>query len=239
MFDSGVVFFQNVRVTYIDMRGIIQSGCKVWERDGKYHVDCCCRELTKIPVLPKLASSVDLSKNNITDLRSGTPFAGMTVLTDLDLSDNPLQYISTQIFDGLSNLTTLFIRKSFLYKQRYLVLDSLFSDLKSLQRLAFTFLYFHPWPLYLLPDCSKVHKSQPFGKVDSLQKVKILEIDSALLKWKRNDTLKSSSFQCEKLYLVNGEFCFYSHLTQEQFEYRGICHTLERLLLHIHFAKAK
>lgn len=150
----------------------------------------------------------------------------MTVLTDLDLSDNPLQYISTQIFDGLSNLTTLFIRKSFLYKQRDLVLDSLFSDLKSLQRLAFTFLYVHPWPLYLLPDCSKVHKSQSFGKVDSLQNVKTLKIDSVLLKWKRNDTLKSTSFQCEKLYLVNGEFCFYSHLTQEQFEYMPYLGTL-------------
>ena len=195
-----------------------ESDCKTTEKDGKYHFNCCCRGLKGIPVIPKFASSVDLSKNSLTDLRSVSPFAGMTALSEVDMSDNPLRYISMHIFDGLVNLTTLLMRKSLLYKQSNLNIDLLLSDLKNLRQLAFTFQYQQHRVTYV-EDCSEVHKTQPFGKVDSLHKVQILEIDSALLKRKDNNTLKHDSFQCKKLHLVNGIFCFYSYLTRKQFEY--------------------
>ena len=195
-----------------------ESDCKTTEKDGTYHFNCCCRGLKEIPVIPKFASSVDFSKNSLTDLRSVSPFAGMTALSEVDMSDNPLQYISMHIFDGLVNLTTILMRKLLLYIQNNLNIDLLLSDLKILRQLAFTFQYQQHRFIHV-EDCSEVHKTQPFGKVDSLQKIQILEIDSALLKRKNNNTLKHDSFQCEELHLVNGIFCFYSYLTREQFEH--------------------
>ena len=218
------LLFQLVLASKPDSEDIIQSKCTVSERDRQCHVNCCCRGLTEIPRLPQFATSVDLSKNNITNIRDGTPFDGMTLLAVLNLSDNPLSYISTHMFEGLSNLTHLFIRNSFLKEQKDLVLDSVLSDLINLEHFAFTFQYIKHWRPFP-EDCFKTHKTQPFGKVDSLERVSVLEIDSALLKRNRNATVKIA-FKCKHLNLVNGDFCFYSHLTKDQFEYMPFLETL-------------
>lgn len=195
-----------------------QFGCTTTERGiNDWHVNCSFHYLVFIPALPKFATSVDLSNNQLAMLFDPTSFFGMTELRELDLSDNPLQYIPTSIFRGLTQLTKLYIKNSLLYKQQNLILDSLLFGLSLLRHFSFTFKLPENRRLSPIP-CTVRHKAQPFGKVDSLQEVERLEIDSALLKWSNNAS-KSIAFRTQSLDLINGFFCFYGNFNQDQFEY--------------------
>ena len=192
-------------------------GCLITEIGEDKLVDCSFMNLTFIPALPKSATSVDLSNNQI-GMILFPPFLGMTVLRTLDISDNPLKYIPLNIFNGLIKLRTLVMKNSLLYKQKNIVLDSVLAGLNSLRHLSFTFQLpdnrrFSPIP------CGIRHKTQPFGKVDSLQIVETLEIDSALLKWRSNITTEKLVFRTKSLYLINGVFCYYGQLKRDQLKY--------------------
>ncbi|CAC5419367.1 unnamed protein product [Mytilus coruscus] len=182
------------------------------------YVDCSKRNFTSIPPLPKWATSVDLSNNEISMILFGNQFQGMSDLREIYLSDNPLEYVTVNLFKGLLNLSKLIIKNSLLYKQKTLVLDSLLAGLYNLKEFALTFKLpknkkFSPVP------CSFRYKSQPFEKIDALRFAEILEIDAALIKWQTHETSKMVIYQTKSLYLINGFVCFYGTLTNRQFYY--------------------
>ena len=200
-------------------------GCATKQRGDDWLVNCSSRHLVFIPTLPTGATSVDLTHNQLAVIFNPTPFLGMTDLREIDLSDNPLQYVPRSIFHGLSSLKKLYMRNSLLYKQENLVLDTLLAGLINLEHFSFTFKL--PENRRLSPLlCKYRHKTQPFGKVDSLQVVERLEIDSALLKWENNTATKGVTFRTKSLILINGIVCYYGQLTKKQFEYMPLLETI-------------
>lgn len=193
-------------------------GCRMVDKGDDIIINCTSIGLMFIPTLPKIATCVDLSKNNISIVIFATPFDGMTELRELDLSDNPLAYIPTNLFHGLRNLRKLVIRNSLLYEQKDLVLDSLLIGLSSLSHVSFTFMLPENTRFTPIPCGLKYDDNQPFGKVNSLQTVEVLEIDSALLKWKTVNSSNIINYRAKSLNLINGFVCYYRYLEMENFK---------------------
>lgn len=205
--------------TFINIAGnsFLVFGCRMVDKGDEIIINCTSIGLMFIPTLPKIATCVDLSKNNISIVLS-TPFDGMTELRELDLSDNPLAYIPTNLFHGLRNLRKLVIRNSLLYEQKDLVLDSLLIGLSSLSHFSFTFMLPENTKFSPIPCALNYDDNQPFGKVDSLQTVEVLEIDSALLKWKTVNSSNKINYNAKSLNLINGFVCYYGYLEMENFK---------------------
>ncbi|XP_012159576.1 slit homolog 3 protein isoform X2 [Ceratitis capitata] len=73
------------------------------------HILCNGAGLTEVPGnLPATALIIDLSQNNITELRTGD-FANITKVREINLSGNQLSSISKEIFAGLSHLQRLWL----------------------------------------------------------------------------------------------------------------------------------
>ena len=190
--------------------------CDIKYNNTEVIVDCSSRNLVFIPTLPFDATSVNLSHNQISMVFNSAAFLGLSELRELDLSDNPLQFIPNTLFTGLSNLTTLLMSNTLLYKQQEtLVLDTLLAGLDKLKYFSFTFKLPDSTKLSPVP-CWLYHNSQPFGKVDTLQAVETIKIDSTLIRWPSNRTV---TFKTKTLYLINGITCFYAELNSPQFEY--------------------
>ena len=217
-------------ITNIDGNSFLTRGCRMIDKGDDIIINCTSIGLMFIPTLPKIANCVDLSKNNISIVIFATPFAGMTELRELDLSDNPLAYIPTNLFHGLRNLRKLVIRNSLLYEQKDLVLDSLLIGLSSLSHFSFTFMLPENTKFSPIPCEVKYDDNQPFGKVDSLQTVEVLEIDSALLKWKTVNSSNIINYRAKSLYLINGFVCYYGYLEMENFKNMPL---LEDLVIYI------
>ncbi|VDI53655.1 Hypothetical predicted protein [Mytilus galloprovincialis] len=222
---TSVILFQtNIYISYSMTAPLIINIDKLKQRCDErrvttaVYVDCSNRNLTSIPPLPKLATSVDLTNNLLRMILFRNPFQGMSDLREINLSDNPLEYVTVNLFTGLFNLSKLIIRNSLLYKQTTLVLDSLLAGLYNLKEFSLTFELpknrkFSPVP------CSFRYKSQPFENIDAIGFAEILEIDTALLKWQTNETFKKVIYQTKSLHLINGFVCFYGTLTNRQFYY--------------------
>eukprot|EP00729_Bicosta_minor_P011714 gene11714-5512_t len=71
-------------------------------------IKCIALGLTTVPVIVnKNATYVDLSTNVLTTLDDALLFSKMTLLTDLDISDNMLSQLDASVFAGLSALNVL------------------------------------------------------------------------------------------------------------------------------------
>jgi len=217
-------------ITNINGNSFLVFGCRKVDKGDDIIINCTSIGLMFIPTLPKIATCVDLSKNNISIVIFATAFDGMTELRELDLSDNPLTYIPTNLFHGLRNLRKLVIRNSLLYKQKDLVLDSLLIGLSSLSHFSFTFMLPENTKFSPIPCGLKHDDNQPFGKVDSLQTVEVLEIDSALLKWKTVNSSNIINYHAKSLNLINGFVCHYGYLERENFKNMPL---LEDLVIYI------
>ena len=203
-------------VTVTELTGLFL--CDITYDNEAVIVDCSSRNIVFIPALPLDATSVNLSNNQITMVINSAAFLGLYGLQELDLSDNPLQFIPDTLFKGLYKLTTLLMRNTLLYKQETLVLDTQLAGLGLLRHFSFTFplpesTRFSPVP------CTVYHKSQPFGKIDTLQNVETLEIDSTLIRWPSNITSEKVTFHAKTLHLINGVNCYYGQLNSSQFDY--------------------
>lgn len=194
------------------------SQCKIINStENNVEVDCTDRNLTYIPILSMFATSLNLSNNNIESITDETVFRNLSSLHTLDLSDNPLELLPhNNIFEELTNLSKLYIRNTYLYKQKDLVLDLLLQGLNNLKHLSLTFML-EPSNLKATPkSCSHKFNSQPFGNIDRLHSIESLEIDSALLKFETNASI---IYQTKSLRVINGFVCYYNSFAKEQFDY--------------------
>ena len=77
-------------------------------------VDCSSKGLKEIPSLPSSASEIYLQNNTISDIRRAS-FRHLGTLRILDLSQNKLERVRNETFQGLSRLVSLSLRVNLLH----------------------------------------------------------------------------------------------------------------------------
>ncbi|XP_053375476.1 toll-like receptor 4 [Mercenaria mercenaria] len=196
--------------TYMD----IHENCSKHIIDDNIYINCSGSGIDHIPELPESSVSVDLSRNNIEKIPDNQ-LTHLYMLQYLDLSDNPLVHIDLDAFNGLSKLSTLYIRKSKLYKMDIYDIDTMISMLPSLTEFAVTLQEFSARNITYC-SCSDEISIHTYRSLPFITSVLNLEIDSSHLR----QILMSATAIWKTKYLhifVTGH-CFYELFHKQCFQ---------------------
>ena len=195
--------------------------CKLFDKTS---FDCCCRDLTTIPVLQLNISSIDLSRNKLVnilktsfrsqdfllevDLRynqlrviNGSTFEDLGQLRKLDLSVSSIERLKQTAFVGLYRLERLLMRRNYLEK----LPENIFKDLTNLHTLDLSFNHLKEVPNQALAPLNSLQKldffnnffvTYSFGKgFKNLTKLSFLSVVSTKYPKQRHVHLGNDTFQ--------------------------------------------